>query len=68
MSKDFEIAIETDSWEYISGALFGRNLSKKFERKQLSSGKVYYGLRIKRGADNIDREVRFERIKVDDRI
>ena len=52
----------------ISGALFGRNLAKKFERKQLSSGKVYYGVRLKTGIDNIEREVKFERMKIDETI
>ena len=48
--------------------LFGRNLVKKFERKQFSYGKVYYGIRIKREVENLERDVKFERIKVDDDI
>lgn len=44
--------------------VFGKNLAKKFERKQFSYGKVYYGIRIKREYSNLDRDVKFERIKI----
>lgn len=55
--------------EYVmSNTLFGRNLAKKFERKQLSTCKVYYGIRIRESALNVERDVAFDRIKVRDDI
>lgn len=52
----------------MSNTMFGRNLSKKFEKKQLSSGKVYYGISLRMGAANVERDVTFDRIKVRDDI
>lgn len=65
---DFVAWAKANNEFVMSNTMFGRNLAKKFERKQLSSGKVYYGIAIRRDAPNIERDVAFDRIKVRDDI
>lgn len=48
----------------MSSTMFGKNMKRKFERKQLSFGKVYYGIKISDNGYKQNREMQFESIKV----
>ena len=45
---------------------FGRNLGKKFGKYNSGEGIVYFGIRLRKGADGLARKVAYERTKVDD--
>lgn len=63
------VAFARKNKEYeMTATLFGRNLSKKFKKKRMGSGIVYIGIRIRKEAEDLSRQIAFEEtyIKEDD--
>lgn len=48
----------------MSQTLFGRNLGKKFEKRTYGGRAVYLGIRIRKGAQSLDKQVAFDSISV----
>lgn len=48
--------------------IFGRNLGKKFKKYNSGSGIVYIGIRLKKGAEDLSKKVKFEQLEVSEDI
>ena len=63
------VAFARKNKEYeMTATLFGRNLSKKFKKKRMGSGIVYIGIRIRKEAEDLSKQIAYEEtyIKEDD--
>lgn len=63
------VAFAKKNKEYeMTATLFGRNLSKKFKKKRMGSGIVYIGIRIRKEAEDLSKQIAYEEtyIKEDD--
>lgn len=59
------VAFAKKNKEYeMTATLFGRNLSKKFKKKRLGKGIVYIGIKIRKEAEDLSRQIAFEEIKI----
>lgn len=47
---------------------FGKDLSKKYNKKHYNTGYVYFGIRLRQEAEDLAKKVEFDRLKVDDSI
>lgn len=66
--KDFNAYSRENKFFEINSNQFGRNMTKKFKRRNYSGKNYYIGLRLKQGIEDISKKVTFDSIKVGDDI
>lgn len=64
--KNFNAYCKQNKEYELSQTLFGRNLSKKFAKRAFSGRNVYMGIRLKKKAADIEKEVEFDKTKIDE--
>lgn len=62
--KDFNAYSRENKFFEINSNQFGRNMGKKFKRKNYSGKNFYMGIRTKEGVEDISKKVAFDNIKV----
>lgn len=66
--ENFNAYIKKGEENKMSQTLFGRNLTKKFTKKCFNGRNVYIGIRLRKDRVNLEREVKFDQIKVNENI
>lgn len=65
---DFNAYSRANKFFEMNSNLFGRNMGKKFKKKNYSGKNYYIGVKLKSGVDDISKKVAFDSIKVEDEI
>jgi len=65
---DFNAYSRQNKFLELNSNMFGRNMSKKFKRRNYSGKNYYVGIRLKEGTDDIKKQVAFDSIKIGDDI